>query len=408
VGLNRWRVWVTERLIIRLASEASQKQHWLIWSESEKEIIASGDIENAEQLKTLTEKAASRQVICLLPGVDVCIKEVPISGVFNRQMQQALPYLIEEELAGDVEKLHFTVVAKRTDLIHVAVCDKQRMYNWLGWLSDAQISCKQFIPEGLALPVPADRSWQAVQLDNHWIVRESKELAWSCELSMLDVILSSKFDENSNQTIESYSPLLEDYRGDWVNDLPTLPMELLTAGAITNKINLLNGEFKVKKEVNKDLLKWRLPAILATLFFVISCVNLYMENRKLEAEVALVKGQVESVYKLAFPSQKKLRYSRVKKKLKTMLTEIDGKDGSSGFLVMLNDLAPAFKANKQLNPSSLKYDAKKQEMRILAVGENFQAFEKFSTVLPKQFSMQQGALNSSKNQVSGLLTIRNK
>ena len=401
-------MWMSERLIIRLASEASQKQHWLIWSEGENEIIASGDIDNAEQLKTLTEKASSRQVICLLPGVEVCIKEVTINGAFNRQMQQALPYLIEEDLAGDVEKLHFTVVAKRTDLVHVAICDKQRMYNWLGWLSDASISCKQFIPEGLALPFPGDRNWQAVQLDNHWLIRESKELAWSCELSMLDVILASKIDEGSQQTIESYSPLLEDHRGDWVNGLPTLPMELLAIGAIDCKVNLLNDEFKVKKEVNKDLLKWRLSAILATLFFVLSCVNLYMENSKVESEVALVKGQVEGVYQLAFPSQNKLRYSRIKKRLKSMLSEVNEGNGANGFLVMLDELAPSFKSNLKLKPNSLKYDARKQEMRILAVADNFQAFEKFTSALPQQYSIQQGALNSSKNQVSGLLTIRKK
>ncbi|WP_022940000.1 type II secretion system protein GspL [Psychromonas hadalis] len=399
---------MSERLIIRLASEASQKQHWLIWSESEKEIIGSGELDNAEQLKTLTEKAQSRHVICLLPGVDVCIKEVVIKGAFNRQMQQALPYIIEEELAGDVEKLHFTVIAKRTNLVHVAVCDKQRMTSWLGWLADAKISCKQFIPEGLALPFPAARNWQAVQLDNHWIIRESKELAWSCELSMLDIILSSKIDEQSNQTIESYSPLLEGCLGDWVNDFPTLPMELLTAGAIGCKVNLLNGEFKVKKEINKNLLKWRLPAILVALFFVISCINLVMENSRVEAQVAMVKGQVESVYKLAFPEQKKLRYSRVKKRLKTMLKATNGNRDPSGFLVMLDEIAPIFENNKELETSSLKYDAKKQQMRILAVGNNFQAFEKFSNALPKQYHLQQGALNSSKNQVSGLLTIGKK
>lgn len=399
---------MSERLIIRLASEASQKQHWLIWSEGEKEIIASGDIDNAEQLKKLTEKAASRHVICLLPGVDVCIKEVPINGPFNRQMQKALPYLIEEDLAGDVEKLHFTVIEKRSDLVHVAVCDKQRMYNWLGWLADAQISCKQFIPEGLALPTPADRNWQAVQLGNHWIIRESKELAWSCELSMFDVFLSCKIEQDSQQIIESYSPILEARRGDWVDDLPTLPMELLSVGALSCKVNLLSGEFKVKKETNKEIVRWRLPAILTALFFVISCVNLYMENRKIEAEVILVKGQVESVYKLAFPSNKKLRYPRIKKKLKTMLSDMNNSNGASEFLVMLDELAPTFKSNQALTPSSLKYDEKKQEMRILGIASNFQAFEKFSNSLPQQYSLQQGALNSSKNQVSGLLTIRKK
>lgn len=401
-------MWVSERLIIRLASEASQKQHWLIWSDNEKEIIASGDIDNAEQLNTLTRKATSRQVICLLPGVDVCLREVPIAGAFNRQMQQALPYLIEEDLACDVEKAHITVITKGTDLVHVAICDKQRMHNWLDWLADAQISCQQFIPEGLALPVPTDQVWQAVQLDEHWIIRESSDLAWSCEVSMLDAMMASKVDTQSTQDIESYSPFLEGLSGDWRNAMPTLPMQLLTAGAIVCKANLLTGEFKVNKKANKHLLKWRLPAIFAILFFTFSCVNLYMQSRQIEAQTVLVKEQVESVYQLAFPNQSKLRYVRIKNRIKNMLAASGGDSDSSTFLVILDELAPLLKNNKQLRPSSLKYDANKKEMRILAVGNSFQAFEKFSNDLPNHYSLQQGALNSSDNQVSGLLTIRIK
>lgn len=401
-------MWVSERLIIRLASEASQKQHWLIWSESEQEIIASGEVENAQQLNTLTEKTLSRNVICLLPGVDVSIKEVVINGAFNRQMQQALPYLIEEELASDVEKLHLSVIAKRTDLVHVAICDKQRMHNWLAWLEDAQISCKQFIPEGLALPMADDDVWQAVQLDNGWIVRESKEVAWSCELDMLELILASKVDPENAQTIESYSATRELEGVKWVKALPILPMELLTIGALSSKVNLLSGEFKVQKEANKDLLKWRLPAILAIILFTLSCGNLYMENHKVDTRIAVVKGQVETVHKIAFPSKNKIPYSRVRKSIKTKLNDIGNGASSGDFLVMLDEIAPGFKSNTQLNANSLKYDAEKHEMRILATGNNFQAFEKFSAGLPKKFSLKQGALNSSKKYVSGLLTIRKK
>jgi len=406
VGLNRWRVWVSERLIIRLASEASQKQHWLIWSDSEKEIIASGEIENAKQLTTLAEKALSRRVICLLPGVDIAIKEVTINGAFNRNMQQALPYLMEEELASDVEKLHFNVIEKRPNLVHVAVCDKQRMTNWLAWLEEAKISCKQFIPEGLALPVPADDCWQALQFDNDWIVRESSAVAWSCESSMLALILASKVDLEATQKIESYSENQEVQGVDWVTAQPVLPMELLARGTIGCKTNLLSGEFKVKKEVNSNLLKWRLPAIFAVLLFVASCVNLYLENRKVENQVEVAKAQVETVYRLAFPKQSKLSYTRVKRSVTSMLNEIGADSGSADFLMMLDDIAPNFKQNNQIAPSTLKYDASKQEMRILAIGDNFQAFEKFSTGLDKQYNLQQGALNSNKNKVSGLLTIR--
>ncbi|MEH6454134.1 MAG: type II secretion system protein GspL, partial [Psychromonas sp.] len=147
---------MTERLIIRLASNASQKNHWLIWSDSEGEIIASGEVDNANQLALLTDKAVQRYVICLLPNIDVVIKQIPINGSFNRQMQQALPYLVEEELASDVEQLHFHVIAKQTDSVHVAICEKQKMQTWLEWLDEAGIACSQFIPEGLSLPVPID------------------------------------------------------------------------------------------------------------------------------------------------------------------------------------------------------------------------------------------------------------
>ena len=397
---------MSERLIIRLASQASQKQHWLIWSESEKEIIATGEVDNAEQLKTLTEKSATRQVICLLPGIDVTIREVVINGVFNRQMQQALPYLIEEDLAGDVEKLHFTVIAKHINLIHVAICDKQHLQDWIGWLENAQISCQQFIPEGLALPLSVEGSWQAVQLDNNWIIRENKDLAWSCEPSMLDIILESKIDDDISQTIESYSTIAEVQSGNWVNKSPALPMELLTAGTIGNKINLLHSEFKVNKEVNETLQKWRLPVVFIVLFFIVSFVNLYLENRKIESKVELVKEQVESVYKLAFPNQSKLRYTRIKRKITSMLNANGSNNESANFLMMLNDIAPSFQNNKQLVITTLKYDGGRHEMRILALGDNFQAFDKLATELPQQYSLKQGALNSSKNKVSGLLTLR--
>ena len=294
---------MTERLIIRLASEASQKNHWLIWSDSENEIIASGDVDNAEQLNLLTEKAQQRAVICLLPNVDVCIRAIAINGVFNRQIQQALPYLVEEELASDVESLHFSVIAKQTDLLHVAICDKQKISTWLSWLEAAQIRCRQFIPEGLALPVAADGKWQAVQLDKQWIVRENHNIAWSCEQEMLDIMIASKLEDDLSPQIESYSPSAENKIGEWIDLSPTLPMELLAKGTQNNKINLLTGEFKPKKESNKQLAQWRMPAILSITLFVFLMLNLYLKNLQVQKETLLVKQHVEAVYKQAFPLQ---------------------------------------------------------------------------------------------------------
>lgn len=399
---------MTERLIIRLASKASQKNHWLIWSENENEIIASGEVDNAEQLNSLTEKAQYRKVVCLLPSVDVCIKEVVINGAYNRHIQQALPYMVEEELAADVETLHFSVLSKQTDLLHVAICNKQKMADWLAWLEDAEISCKQFLPEGLALPVTQDGKWQALQLDKNWIIRENQQLAWGCEPAMLAFMLDSKLQNNPEQQIACYSPLPENCPGQWLHGDAVLAMELLAKGTLDNKSNVLTGEFKPKKEANKQLKKWRTAGVLGAAFVLVLMLNLHLKTIQVQEQTALLKQHVETVYKQAFPLQNKLKYPRIKKKIKTMLRSVEGGAAKYGFLQMFNELLPAFIENPQLKPSSIKFDSQKQEMRILIDGDSFQAFEKLTSSLTTHFSVEQGALNSSNNRVSGLLTIRKK
>ena len=399
---------MTERLIIRLASKASQKNHWLIWSDNENEIIASGQVDNASQLDLLTDKAVQRRVICLLPGVDVLIKKVPINGTFNRQMQQALPFLVEEELACDVEQLHFHVIAKETDLVHVAICEKQKMHSWLEWLSEAGINCSQFIPEGLTLPLPENEIWQAIQLDEQWLMRESQYIAWSCDATMLEEILKTKVTQDTVQSIASYSPFAEKSVANWSANNHKLPIEQLTLGTINNKTNLLSGEFKPKKNPNKHFLQWRMPAILASILLFVLMFNVYLQNRQIIEKTDLLKQQVEEVYQQAFPDQNKLKYARINNKLRTMLGEVDDGKDKTDFLTMLNELIPSIKDNNEFKVTNIKFDSRRKELRIVATAQSFQAFEAFANKLPKKLVVEQGALNSHKSGISGTLTIRGK
>ncbi len=144
------------------------------------------------------------------------------------------------------------------------------------------------------------------------------------------------------------------------------------------------------------------------LLFIAMAVNVSIQTAQVKKQTTLVKKNVETVYKQAFPSQGKLKYSRIKKKLKTMLQGVDAGGNEFGLLPLLNDLTPMFVANPDIKPSNIKFDKKKNEVRLLISGSNFQAFDKFAAALPKHYSLKQGALNSSKNRVSGLLTIRKK
>jgi general secretion pathway protein L len=399
---------VSEQLIIRLASEAHQAIHWLIWSDSEKEIIASGDIDNAQALSLLTEKAQARKVICLVPSVDVTLKSVEIKGKFTRQMQQALPYMLEDDLASDVDKLHFSILAKKTDLVEVAICFKSKLQMWLDWLAEADIFCQRIIPEVLSLPMPNEHEWQALQLNKQWLMRESEFQAWSCDNEMLNDILQLRLMDVPQQVIKSYSPLPHTEYGQWQAEEMILPMQLLAEGCIANHFNLLTGAFKVKKDSNLQLSRWKYPAIAAIILLVLTLVNVVLQTKQADQQTLIVKKQVEQVYQQAFPDQGRLSYARIKKKLRGLLADASVTEQDSGLLVMLNDIIPAVKAMPNIQISTLKFNGKNQEISLAISSDSFQAFELFSAKIPEQYDYKQGALSNNKNRISGVVTVRAK
>jgi len=399
---------VSEQLIIRLASEAHQTIHWLIWSDSEKEIIASGDLDNAQALQLLTEKAQTRKVICLVPSVDVTLKSVEVKGKFTRQMQQALPYMLEDDLASDVDKLHFSILAKKLDLVEVAICFKSKLQMWLDWLAEADIFCQRIIPEVLSLPMPKEQEWQALQLNKQWLIRESELQAWSCDNEMLNDILQLRLMDAPQQVIKSYSPLPQTEYGQWQAAEMILPMQLLAEGCIANSFNLLTGAFKVKKDSNLQLSRWKYPAITAVILLVLTLVNVVLQTKQADQQTLMVKKQVEQVYQQAFPDQGRLSYTRIKKKLRGLLADASVTEQDSGLLVMLNDIIPAIKVMPNIQISTIKFNGKNQEISLAISADSFQAFELFSAKIPEQYDYKQGALSNNKNRISGVVTVRGK
>ncbi|WP_413691588.1 type II secretion system protein GspL [Psychromonas sp. KJ10-2] len=399
---------MSEQLIIRLASEAHQTIHWLIWSEKEQEIIASGELDNAEALTLLTEKAQTRKVICLAPSVDITLKSVAIKGNFTRQLQQALPYMLEDELASDVDKLHFSVLSKKVDQIEVAICFKSKVQLWLDWLEAAEIFCQRLIPEALALPSADETQWQALQQGKQWLIRESAFRAWSCEDEMLADVLALRLQQNTQQVIQSYSPLPDIPVGQWVAASPVLPMQLLSEGAIHNQSNLLTGEFAVHKENHLQLHKWKGVAVAAGILFVVLVVNLFVKIEQTEQQTLVVKSQVEDVYQAAFPEQGRLRYSRIKKRLKTLLASTNIDQEETGLLIILNDLLPALKAVPSINISNLKYTSRNQELSLTISANSFQAFEQFAANVPSRYNFEQGTLGNNADRIAGTVTVRVK
>jgi len=427
---------VAETLYIRLGSQAHHTIHWLIASGSNNsetfEIIASGELANAEQLSQLTEKAGQRRVNIIVPSSDVLLKRLSVPAKSNRAMRLAVPYMLEDDLAQDVDQLFFAYADLKKDSdennCFTAIVEHKQMQQWLAWLDAANIQSQVFVPEVLTLPkaIPDTvNEWSAIALGEgnkeQVIVRQGLWQGFTLDLvtwqlqcqafSRQKSAVGSEEAEEEQQEgvrINSYSPLAYSEQLN-INAMPEeLPLALMAKNyQSSDNFNLLQSEYKVKENHGTSLKQWYWVAAVAVfallLNFTFKAVQLWQVNAKNEQ----VEAQIISEYKKAFPQTKRVRIATIKSQLNQKLAQLGGAGNSEGFLAMLAKVTPAFAKVSALKPESLKFDNKRQELRIQAIATNYQTFEQFKSALEEEgLSVKQGAQNNQGSQVTGSFSIR--
>ncbi|NMU82763.1 type II secretion system protein GspL, partial [Vibrio parahaemolyticus] len=80
-----------------------------------------------QQLEELKPFAEQRSVVVLLASSDLVLTDVEIPAGASRQLDNMLPYLLEDEIAQDVDDLHFSILAKEGRFAHVCAVER----DWL-------------------------------------------------------------------------------------------------------------------------------------------------------------------------------------------------------------------------------------------------------------------------------------
>ncbi|KXO09732.1 General secretion pathway protein L [Moritella sp. JT01] len=404
---------MSEQLVVRLGSESRQAIHWLVWSTVESEIIASGVLTCAAELIELKSRAGGRPIIALVPSCDITFKEVELPGRSNKQLLNALPYMLEQELSSDIDKLHFSVLSKVANTVSVAVIAHDKMQQWQSWLLDAELVCEKFIPDALTLPY-SDESWSAIELDGQWIIRQTRTQGMCIETALLGFVLATADhvdvdSESAVQTVTSYSAIDNIELDNWHQHTIELPMKLCAEGAVTSRYNLLQGEYKIARKENVALKLWRGTAIAAGLAIVMIFVNQFVTLNKLEQQQMVLENEIKQVYKTVFkPKKMRLNARLVKKQMQRRLDDLRGGGDNSGFLVMLSQLTPTFKQSPGIKPISVRFDTKLATLRLQASAVDFQAFDQFKLSLSTQFDVEQGTLSQRNGRVQGTLDIKGK
>ena len=400
-----------EQLVVRLGANPNDSIHWIVWSSQQNEIIASGELPNAAQLATLGDRAGRRSICVLVPTSDVLLKWVELPAKAGRKALAAIPFILEEEISGDISQQFFALGPKEGNNQAVAIVNKAKLQSWLKIIADAGLTCEQLIPDVLALPLEDKSAWSVLELGQQMLVRKDEWAGLQGERGWLIQAINHIARQYTKQTAQT--PSINDYSGMDLADLKhldisvmplELPMKVLAQGVASAKFNLLQGEYKINNKVPGQWKKWRLAAALAVVALFTSLIDKSLEQNQLVNQLTSLKLQVKSEYKRAFPNAG--AYRDLKTTMGRQMKALETSGGGASMLIMLSQLRPAFEES-DVKPQTMRFDSSRAELRIQAIASNYDALDKFKRQAEAQgFTVEQGSINQKDNQVIGTLSIR--
>jgi len=353
---------LSKHIIIHLPQVGEDYARWAVADDS-------GKLVSAPVAGTLSEAANAvegRRATLVLPGDGVTLSEAVVPGGSLVRAQQAVPYVLEEQLADDVETLHFALGSKgKDDNYPVAVIDRDTMDTVTAQCVEAGLRPGEIVPETLALPKldaghDGATAWTALYDNESTVVRLNGHRGFSAEADMVGMMLNgarANLPEDSSASLVIYSTEPEVFL-----DIPEgIELEtrhcddrlaLYASGlANTPRINLLQGDYSPKTHFDKAWKPWRWSAVLVGALALALFGSTWLDYRQLKQQEAAIDSTIKSVFEEAMPG---VRLVRPKKQMQSALDKL-GAGGTSGFIASLGQIVGALETQPQTQLRSISY-----------------------------------------------------
>lgn len=304
--------------------------------------------------------SSGRRLVVFVPGADVRLTRVKVPAKQLSKVLQAVPYALEDQVADDIDTLHFAIGSRDAEGLHpVAIVSRARMNAWRSMLRAHGLQAELLVPDLLALPVPgADESWSALADGAQVLVRNAAWSGFNCAAEDLASYLAIADPQRSHPLrLFVVGESLQDWsRLDWPLSLlphPTRLGALVAHFKTETAINLLQGSHAQVRDVQRLWQPWKLAAVLACAWVGVSAVGYVTETWQLGAEL---RGQDEANlrrFQQLFPDQ--TRVVDLEAQLDQQMKLLTGASGAGGPFPLLEALAQALASNPGLKLTGMQY-----------------------------------------------------
>ena len=313
-------------------------------------------------LSDAAKASLQKNITVVLPGEDVLFLTAEVPGKNIQRVKQAVPYALEDEVIDDVDNLYFSIQKKNVNVsdnhYNVSVINKLYLESVIQQLESKNIFSDSMIADYFLL---GDET--SLFFDGDRILCNSENVKFSTDVDSA-IQLNSEFGV-VNQKIKLINCAQESNINDFISDLDEKniteekcelnPLLYLIKNSSNNYINLLQGEYKKKKDWSKTGKTWLPVAALFFVWLVIQGGVFIFDYIGLSKQNKLLNSEITKIYKKTFPKSR--RIIDAKAQMQQKLSSFRKRKGQSGrsFSDMLSNSASVFARAKGLEIKSLRY-----------------------------------------------------
>lgn len=381
-------------------------------------MIAHGSLSDAAPI------AEKHKTVVLLDNTSVHIETVQLPIKNRQKLLRAIPFALEEQIADDVDDLHFVAGKLQPDgSVPVAAIKKQTLTAIIEAINAAGIEPAAIVPDTLCLTANS-KQWAVLLHDNQANLQFNTFNGSEFDRDLVPTIISSILQQKTLETPEKIILFTQDgdpdskTSQDIIDSLPenseliqvtynTHPL-VIYCGQYQNAmpLNLLQEAYKPKSKNNVEWQRWRLAATLAVIWIGLQLGSTGAQYYDLHEKNEQLSIQIENIYKTAFPKSKRIVNARVQMEQK--LNELKGGGSASAgtsMVALLTDSASALASETGITLQAINYRNNRMELEL--TGSNLQAIESLNKKINKQPIQSEIVSSSSeKDQVKGNIRVQ--
>jgi general secretion pathway protein L len=365
-------------LLLRLPRIPDQPATWLV---VDPRGVATSPPQSGP-LSLAAPRSAGRRICVLVPGTDVLVAEPELPTKAGTKLAQLVPYALEEQLADDIDDLHFAVGRRPADSTRtpVAVVTRALMDQWLTSLKSAGLEPESMYadsdllphnpgqsvalleedivvvrpPSGSPVTLPADALQEALEM------AQSSSPEGGAGRGLILYTGAPEWHEHSAQ-VES---LRERFDGIKIQLLANGPLALFAQQLPTaTPTNLLQGAYAPTTSRAVGMRAWRVAAILLASLIALHVAGKATELALLKRNEHKLDVSIREAFQTALPGEASTPDAR---KLMEQRLAAARAGASSGLLTALEALVQARSAAPGALVQALNYHNGSVDLKIAA------------------------------------------